>query len=37
MPEIINHNSESVPRLYDEVRPGAIYEKSLEVLGRVKK
>lgn len=35
-PEIINHNVETVPRLYDDVRPMAIYERSLEVLKRVK-
>lgn len=36
-PEIINHNVETVPQLYSEVRPKAIYERSLEVLENVKK
>jgi lipoic acid synthetase len=36
-PEIINHNLETVPRLYPEVRPQADYRRSLELLGRVKK
>lgn len=31
-PEILNHNIETVPRLYSKVRPMAIYERSLEVL-----
>ncbi len=31
-PEVFNHNVETVPRLYDTVRPGADYERSLEVL-----
>ena len=31
-PEILNHNVESVPRLYRRVRPQANYERSLEVL-----
>ncbi len=35
-PEIINHNIETVPRLYQDVRPMAIYERSLELLKRVK-
>ncbi|NLY11174.1 MAG: lipoyl synthase [Firmicutes bacterium] len=35
-PEIINHNVETVPRLYPKVRPQAIYERSLELLARVK-
>lgn len=35
-PEIINHNVETVPRLYSEVRPMAIYGRSLELLRRVK-
>ena len=36
-PDIINHNVETVPRLYGEVRPMAIYERSLELLSRVKR
>jgi len=35
-PEIINHNVETVPRLYLDVRPEADYERSLELLWRVK-
>ncbi len=35
-PEILNHNTESVPRLYRRVRPKARYERSLELLGRAK-
>ena len=34
--DIINHNVETVPRLYKEVRPLAGYERSLELLSRVK-
>ena len=35
-PEVVNHNIETVPRLYPEVRPGADYNRSLELLFRVK-
>lgn len=35
-PEIINHNVETVPRLYPAVRPMAVYRRSLELLARVK-
>jgi lipoic acid synthetase len=31
-PEILNHNIESVPRLYRTVRSGARYERTLELL-----
>jgi lipoic acid synthetase len=31
-PDVLNHNTESVPRLYRVVRPGARYERSLELL-----
>ncbi len=34
--DILNHNTETVPRLYKRVRPGAKYERSLEVLRRAK-
>jgi lipoic acid synthetase len=34
--EIYNHNTETVPRLYKKVRPGAKYERSLRVLEKVK-
>jgi len=32
-PTVFGHNVETVARLYDEARPGADYERSLEVLG----
>jgi lipoyl synthase len=35
-PEILNHNIESVPRLYYKVRPQARYRRSLELLKRCK-
>ncbi len=35
-PEILNHNTETVPRLYSTVRPQARYERSLEVLRRAR-
>lgn len=35
-PEIINHNVETVPHLYPEVRPMAVYARSLELLRNVK-
>jgi lipoic acid synthetase len=35
-PDIYNHNLETVPRLYGEVRPGARYFASLRLLDRVK-
>jgi lipoyl synthase len=34
--EIYNHNTETVPRLYKRVRPGAKYERSLRVLQKAK-
>jgi len=36
-PDILNHNIETVPRLYRNVRPQANYLQSLEVLERAKK
>ncbi len=33
-PEVLNHNLETVPRLYPTVRPQAEYERSLELLRR---
>jgi lipoic acid synthetase len=33
-PEVLNHNVETVPRLYPEVRPQADYQRSLELLAR---
>jgi lipoic acid synthetase len=35
-PDVLNHNVETVPRLYRRVRPGAVYERSLELLRRAK-
>ncbi|MEO0587910.1 MAG: lipoyl synthase [Planctomycetota bacterium] len=35
-PEILNHNLETVPRLYTAVRPQAKYERSIELLRRGK-
>lgn len=35
-PDVLNHNIETVLRLYPTVRPGAVYERSLELLSRVK-
>jgi lipoic acid synthetase len=35
-PDVLNHNTETVPRLYSEVRKGAVYERSLELLRRAK-
>jgi lipoic acid synthetase len=34
-PDVFNHNVETVPRLYAEVRPGADFRRSLDVLARV--
>ena len=36
-PEVLNHNTETVPRLYRVVRSGARYERSLELLRYSKK
>jgi lipoic acid synthetase len=36
-PDVINHNLETVPRLYAEVRPGARYFASLRLLDEVKR
>jgi lipoic acid synthetase len=35
-PDILNHNVETVPRLYRSVRPQAVYTRSLELLRRSK-
>ena len=35
-PEVINHNLETVARLYDEVRPQADYQRSLQVFERLR-
>jgi len=36
-PEILNHNTETVPRLYRAVRSGARYERTLKLLQDVKR
>ena len=36
-PDVFNHNLETVPRLYGEVRPGARYFHSLRLLDEVKR
>jgi lipoic acid synthetase len=36
-PDVLNHNTETVPRLYRQVRLGARYERSLELLERAKR
>ena len=35
-PDVINHNMETIERLYEKVRPEAIYDRSLYVLRYVK-
>lgn len=35
-PDILNHNTETVPRLYHRVRPQAVYHRSLRLLDRAK-
>jgi lipoyl synthase len=35
-PEVLNHNTETVPRLYRRVRPQGDYERSLELLRRAR-
>ena len=36
VPDVFNHNLETVPRLYRAARPGAIYEWSLDLLKQFK-
>jgi lipoic acid synthetase len=36
-PDVLNHNIETVPRLYRQVRLGARYERSLELLAHAKR
>ena len=36
-PDVLNHNIETVPRLYAEVRPQADYRRSLELIQRAHK
>jgi lipoyl synthase len=35
-PDVLNHNTETVPRLYRQVRLGARYQRSLELLEQAK-
>jgi lipoyl synthase len=35
-PDVLNHNMETVPRLYRHVRKGAVHERSLELLRRAR-
>ena len=35
-PDVLNHNTETVPRLYRHVRRGAVYQRSLELLRRAR-
>jgi lipoic acid synthetase len=37
VPTVLNHNVETVASLYPEVRPQAVYDRSLELLKNVKK
>jgi lipoic acid synthetase len=36
-PEVLNHNTETVPRLYRAVRSGARYQRTLDLLANVKR
>jgi lipoic acid synthetase len=36
-PDVLNHNTETVPRLYRQVRLGARYERSLDILEHAKR
>jgi lipoic acid synthetase len=35
-PDVFNHNTETVPRLYDRVRRNAAYQRTLDLLAQVK-
>lgn len=35
-PDVFNHNLESIPRLYEKIRPGANYKASLELIKKFK-
>ncbi len=35
-PDVLNHNTETVPRLYRRIRPQGDYQRSLELLQRVR-
>jgi lipoyl synthase len=34
-PDVVNHNLETVARLYPDIRPMAVYQRSLELLRRI--
>ena len=36
-PDVLNHNTETIPRLYKRVRPQGNYQRSLELLQRARK
>jgi lipoic acid synthetase len=36
-PDILNHNIETVPRLFPSIRPQGKYDRSIELLGRAKR
>lgn len=36
-PDVFNHNTETVPRLYHRVRRNAVYQRTLDLLARVKR
>jgi lipoic acid synthetase len=36
-PDVLNHNTETVPRLYRLARPGGRYGRALELLGRARR
>ncbi|MBI4461198.1 MAG: lipoyl synthase [Acidobacteria bacterium] len=36
-PDVLSHNTETVPRLYNQVRPGARYGRSLRLIEAVRK
>ncbi|HEU5402654.1 MAG TPA: lipoyl synthase [Terriglobales bacterium] len=36
-PQVLNHNTETVPRLYRAVRSGARYQRTLDLLANIKK
>lgn len=35
-PDVLNHNIETVPRLYNTVRPQAVYQRSLDLLNNTR-
>ncbi|MBZ0091426.1 MAG: lipoyl synthase [Sulfuricellaceae bacterium] len=37
LPDVLNHNLETVPRLYKQARPGADYTHSLKLLSEIKR